>query len=80
MVTVVRWISACLSSLPNTFFEVLPLLLPMAEGWEVRGGSVQELVPMIVRPDLIENVENDQRSNDRQDQPGRMKESTVTGS
>jgi hypothetical protein len=29
------------------------------------GRSVQELVPMIVRPDLIEDVENDQRSNDR---------------
>jgi hypothetical protein len=37
MVTVVRRMSACLSPLPNTFFEVLPLLLPMAGG----GGSSQ---------------------------------------
>ena len=44
------------------------------------GRSVQELVPMIVRPDLIEDVENDQRSNDRQDQAGRMKESSITRS
>ena len=29
MATVARWISARLSRLPNTFFEVLPLLLPM---------------------------------------------------
>jgi hypothetical protein len=30
---VARWISACLSPLPNTFFEGLPLLLPMGS-WQ----------------------------------------------
>ncbi len=42
--------------------------------------SVEEFAPMIVRAHLVKNEENNQRTNDRQDQPGRMKEGTVTGS
>lgn len=65
MVTMARQTSSRSLPLPNTFFDVLPLLLPMAGRWGSSAGrSVQELVPMIMRPDLIEDVENDQRSYD----------------
>jgi hypothetical protein len=50
MVTVVRWMSACLSPLPNTFFEVLPLLLPMAGG--VRSGQLSETGVRIQNPEF----------------------------
>jgi hypothetical protein len=42
------------------------------------GGSVEELIPMIVGPNLIKDVENDQRTDNRQDQTRRMKQSSVT--
>src|SRR5271165_6607074 len=42
--------------------------------------SVQKLVPMIVRSHLIKDVKNDQRSDNRQYQSGRMKQSSVTRS
>jgi hypothetical protein len=35
MATMARWISSQSRPLPNTFFDLLPLLLPMAGGWEV---------------------------------------------
>ena len=42
------------------------------------GGSVEKLIPMIVGPNLIKDVENDQRTDNRQDQTRRMKQSSVT--
>jgi len=82
-----RWLSAFSLPVPNTFFEALLLLLPMAEesgsgsgvGHAKRGRSVQKLAPMIVRPDFIEDEKDEQCADDRKDQAGRMKQSAVTG-